>query len=120
MRQGNVAVTPAGRGEAVRLPIVLVHQTVIIVATATRHWRHRYVNVTMAGWVTRVIYSVSMVRSNLLAVTTVCVTMVGRRLNVTWSVHSMDMLITTSASATLAGEGSCVISLDVLVSYCQV
>ena len=31
----------------------------------------------------------------------------------------MDMFKTTSASATLAGEGSCVISLDVLVSYCQ-
>ena len=115
-RQENVVVMAAGRGEAVRLQTVLVHQTVMVTATVTRHWRHLCASVTKAGLVTRVIYSVSMVKNNLLAVTTVCAMQGGRQLNVTWSVHSMDMFITTYASATMAGEESCVIFLAALVS----
>ena len=52
--QRYVAVTLAGQAEAVRLPTALVHQTVMVVATATEHWRHPYVSVMMGGLVMRV------------------------------------------------------------------
>ena len=54
MRQRNVAVTPAGQDEAVRLPTALEHQTVTNMATVAQRWRHPYVSVAMAGLVTRV------------------------------------------------------------------
>ena len=116
VRQRNVAVTPAGQDEAVRLPTALEHQTVTRMATVTQRWRHPYVSVTMAGLVTRVTYSVYMVTNSLQAVTTACVTLVGRRSNATWSVHCTVTSTTTSASATLAGGVGCVTYLDVQVS----
>lgn len=119
MRQRNVAVTPAGRGEAVKLLTALVHRTVMAMATVMPHSRHLHVNVPMTGWVTRVTYSVFMVTNNLLTVTTVCVMLVGRLLNATWSVQCTAMSTTTCASATLAGEGICATSQGALVSLYQ-
>ena len=52
--QRYVAVTPAGQDVAVRFPTALVHRTVMIVATATEHWRHPFVSVLMGGLVMRV------------------------------------------------------------------
>lgn len=114
VRQRNVAVMPAGQDEAVRLPTALVRRTVTVMVIATQHWRHLYVSVTMVGLVTRVTYSVFMVTNNLLAVTTACVTLVGRRSNATWNVHCTGKSPTTSASAILVGGESCATYQDAL------
>jgi len=58
-------------------------------------------------------------RNNLLAVTTACVTLVGRRSNATWSVHPTAKSTTMSASAMMNGGACYATYQDALVSYCH-